>query len=148
MLKTVLGRIDKANKEITQCYSWLMGRGKSIVETRFSSVLGQRRGSSTPSRHSQAVEGAEKLALLTQEQRDYLKTGYSSHFTWTAVLAPEPQTLSHDQLPAIYLTSDLSNAEPCFVTADGRSGASDEMPEGERFIVSPDVLAPPQWHRG
>jgi len=121
-----------------------MGRGAQTAEAGFTAAVGRRRGGVALSRHAQESESAEQLALLTQTQRDVLSLGYSSLFTYTAVIAPEPDPITPEfSEPAIYLVSDLPNSEPGFVTARGNVGSADQMPEGRHFIVSSSALAPP-----
>jgi len=102
---------------------------------------------SVPRRGADVTRTASRqsyLSQLTEDQQYVLSQGYSASFNWTAVIAPEPQPLSEESSPAIYLVSDLPDARPSFVTATGRIGSAEQLPEGNRFSVDNNALALPK----
>jgi hypothetical protein len=81
------------------------------------------------------------LSQLRQDQRDVLAIGFSSSFTWSAVIAPGTEAEHLKSLgPTLYLISDLPNAEPRFVGPLGHVGGAEQMPDGEQFIVRNDAF--------
>ena len=126
---------------IQESYAHEMGRGQTSSEKNFTGVLGSRRGSAKLSRRSQSLECAEQFACLNRKQRDILhgtvRGWYSPEVGWSAIVAPGP---SPNREQALYMISSLPDATPVVLTADGRVGRPESMPEGQKFVISFDDL--------